>query len=386
MKLHEYQAKEILRQHGVPIPSGGVASTPEEVRAVAERLGKAVVVKGQVHSGGRGKAGAVKVVKTPEDAYQYASVLLGKSLFFAQANANLVVEKVLVEEAVDIRQEIYLAITQDRASQRDVLIVSTKGGMDIEAVAEESPEAIATIPIDPLLGLQDYTARDALFAAGYDKTLINKTVPVIKALYASYLATDASLAEINPLVITNSGEVIAGDAKWLIDDNALYRHADLAALGDEAEDPIEAEAHRRGIQYVRLEGGDIGIIGNGAGLVMTTMDEVKRAGGQPADFLDIGGGAKAESVRSSLEIVLSDPNVKGVLFNIFGGITRGDEVAKGIIEGLASLDVKVPIVVRLAGTRAAEGAALLKTTNLVPAETMQEAAQKIVALAAGTAG
>jgi len=382
LKLYEYQAKEILKKYGVPIPAGDVADTVEGVTAIAARIGKAVVIKGQVHSGGRGKAGAVKVAKTPAEAGEIAGNLLGKTLFFAQANANLKVSNLLVEEAVAIKEEIYVAITQDRTSQKDILIVSTKGGMDIEAVAEESPEAISKTPIDPLLGLTDYTTRNALFSAGYDKSLIAKTVPVIKALYAAYIGSDATLAEINPLVITQDGSIIAGDAKWLIDDNALYRQPSLASFGDSSEDdPIESEAHRRGIQYVRLEGGNIGIIGNGAGLVMTTMDEVKRAGGEPADFLDIGGGAKAESVRSSLEIVLSDPNVKGVLFNIFGGITRGDEVAKGIIEGLASLDVKVPIVVRLAGTRAAEGAEILKTTSLVPAETMQEAAQKIVALA-----
>jgi succinyl-CoA synthetase beta subunit len=382
LKLYEYQAKEILKSYGVPIPVGDVADSVESVRAITSRIGKAVVIKGQVHSGGRGKAGAVKVAKTADEAALIAEALLGKTLFFAQANANLKVNNLLIEEAVAIKEEIYVAITQDRASQRDILIVSTKGGMDIEEVAEESPEAISKTPIDPLLGLTDYTTRNALFSAGYDKTLINKTVPVLKALYAAYIGSDATLAEINPLVITQDGALIAGDAKWLIDDNALYRQPAFASLGESSEDdPIEAEAHRRGIQYVRLEGGNIGIIGNGAGLVMTTMDEVKRAGGMPADFLDIGGGAKAESVRSSLEIVLSDPNVKGILFNIFGGITRGDEVAKGIIEGLSTLDVKVPIVVRLAGTRAAEGAEILKTTNLVPAETMQEAAQKIVALA-----
>jgi succinyl-CoA synthetase beta subunit len=382
LKLYEYQAKEILKKYGVPIPAGDVADTVGGVTAIAARIGKAVVIKGQVHSGGRGKAGAVKVAKTPAEAGEIAGNLLGKTLFFAQANANLKVSNLLVEEAVSIKEEIYVAITQDRTSQKDILIVSTKGGMDIEAVAEESPEAISKTPIDPLLGLTDYTTRNALFSAGYDKSLIAKTVPVIKALYAAYIGSDATLAEINPLVITQDGSIIAGDAKWLIDDNALYRQPSLASFGDSSEDdPIESEAHRRGIQYVRLEGGNIGIIGNGAGLVMTTMDEVKRAGGEPADFLDIGGGAKAESVRSSLEIVLSDPNVKGVLFNIFGGITRGDEVAKGIIVGLASLYVKVPIVVRLAGTRAAEGAEILKTTSLVPAETMQEAAQKIVALA-----
>jgi succinyl-CoA synthetase beta subunit len=382
LKLYEYQAKEILMKYGVPVPDGAVADTVDEVKAIAARIGKTVVIKGQVHSGGRGKAGAVKLAKDPEEAATIAKELLGKTLFFAQANANLKVNNLLVEEALSIKEEIYIAITQDRTSQRDVLIVSTKGGMDIEQVAEESPEAISTTLIDPLLGLTDYTARNALFAAGYDKILISKTVPVLRQLYAAYIGSDASLAEINPLVITNDNLIVAGDAKWLVDDNALYRQPTFATFGETSEDdPIEREAHKRGIQYVRLEGGNIGIIGNGAGLVMTTMDEVKRAGGEPADFLDIGGGAKAESVRSSLEIVLSDPNVKGVLFNIFGGITRGDEVAKGIIEGLASLDVKVPIVVRLAGTRAAEGTAILKETNLVPAETMQEAAQKVVALA-----
>ena len=382
MKIHEYQAKQLLKQYGVPVPEGQVASTPEEVRTVAAMLGRRVVIKGQVHSGGRGKAGAVKLAGDANEAEAIGKELLGKTLFFAQANSDLKINKLLVEEAVNIDKEIYVAVTQDRVRQRDVLIVSTQGGMDIEEVAHNNPADIAKLFIDPLLGLPDYACRQVLFDAKFDKALINKTIPVLKALYAAYVGTDATLAEINPLVITKEGTVIAGDAKWDIDENALYRHPEFASLQDDSEtDPIEVEAHKRGIQYVRLEGGDIGIIGNGAGLVMTTMDEVKRAGGSPANFLDIGGGAKAEAVTSSLEIVLSDPNVKGVLFNIFGGITRGDEVAKGIIEGVKSLDVKVPIVIRLAGTRAAEGAELLKTTNLVPAETMQEAAQKIVALA-----
>ncbi len=382
MKIHEYQAKQLLKQYGVPVPEGQVAGTPEEVRSVAAGLNRRVVIKGQVHSGGRGKAGAVKLAADPNEAEAIGRDLLGKTLFFAQANSDLKINNLLVEEAVNIDKEIYVAVTQDRVRQRDVLIVSTQGGMDIEEVAHNNPADIARLYIDPLLGLPDYACRQVLFDAKFDKALINKTIPVLKALYAAYVGTDATLAEINPLVITKEGTVIAGDAKWDIDENALYRHPEFAALQDDTEtDPIEVEAHKRGIQYVRLEGGDIGIIGNGAGLVMTTMDEVKRAGGSPADFLDIGGGAKAEAVTSSLEIVLSDPNVKGVLFNIFGGITRGDEVAKGIIEGVKSLDVKVPIVIRLAGTRAAEGAELLKTTNLVPAETMQEAAQKIVALA-----
>ena len=382
MKIHEYQAKQLLKQYGVPVPQGQVASNPDEVREVAKTLGRRVVIKGQVHSGGRGKAGAVKLAGDANEAEAVGKDLLGKTLFFAQANSDLKINRLLVEEAVDIDKEIYVAVTQDRARQRDVLIVSTQGGMDIEEVAHNNPADIARLYIDPLLGLPDYACRQVLFDARFDKALIGKTIPVLKALYTAYVGTDATLAEINPLVITRDGSVIAGDAKWDIDENALFRHPEFTAFKDESEtDPIEKEAHRRGIQYVRLEGGDIGIIGNGAGLVMTTMDEVKRAGGSPADFLDIGGGAKAEAVASSLEIVLSDPNVKGVLFNIFGGITRGDEVAKGIIEGTKNLDIKVPIVIRLAGTRAAEGAELLKTTNLVPADTMQAAAEKIVELA-----
>ncbi len=381
MKIHEYQAKQLLKQYGVPIPEGQVASTAAEVREIAKTLGRKVVIKGQVHSGGRGKAGAVKLAD-PSDAETVAETILGHTMFFAQANANIKVNRVLVEEAVDIDKELYLAVTQDRASQRNVLIVSTKGGMDIEEVAHNNPDDIAKYVLDPLLGLPDYAARQVLFDAKLDPAFINKAVPFLKSLYAAYVGTDATLAEINPLVITKDGRLIAGDAKWDIDENSMFRHPEFDALKDSAEeDAIEAEAHRRGIQYVRLEGGDIGIIGNGAGLVMTTMDEVKRAGGNPANFLDIGGGAKAEAVTSSLQVVLSDPNVKAVLFNIFGGITRGDEVAKGIIDGVATLDVKVPIVIRLAGTRAAEGAELLKTTNLVSAETMQEAAAKVVQLA-----
>jgi succinyl-CoA synthetase beta subunit len=370
MKIHEYQAKQLLKQYGVPVPAGQVAGNADEVREVARTLGKRVVIKGQVHSGGRGKAGAVKLANTPDEAEAIGKDLIGKTLFFAQAGSDLKVNRVLVEEAVDIAHEIYAAITQDRGRQRDVLIVSTKGGMDIEEVAHNNPADIARLFIDPLLGLPDYAAREVLFDAKFDKAFINKAVPFLQALYAAYVGTDATLAEINPLVITKD------------DENAMFRHPEFVGFQDSSEqDPIEAEAQRRGIQYVRLEGGDIGIIGNGAGLVMTTMDEVKRAGGKPADFLDIGGGAKAEAVTSSLEVVLSDPNVKGVLFNIFGGITRGDEVAKGIIEGTKSLNIQVPIVIRLAGTRAEEGAALLKTTNLIPAATMQEAAAKIVELA-----
>ncbi|MGO8672097.1 MAG: ADP-forming succinate--CoA ligase subunit beta [Capsulimonadaceae bacterium] len=381
MKIHEYQAKQLLRQFGVPVPEGRVAATAAEAGEIARALGRKVVIKGQVHSGGRGKAGAVKLAD-PDQAEAVAAGIVGHEFFFAQAGATLRVNRVLVEEAVDIAHELYLGITQDRACQRNVLIVSTKGGMDIEEVAHNNPADIAKYFLDPLLGLPDYAARQVLFDAGLDKAYINKAIAFLKALFDAYVGTDATLAEINPLVITRGGALIAGDAKWDIDENSLFRHPDYAAFQDPSEeDELEVEAHRRGIQYVRLEGGDIGIIGNGAGLVMTTMDEVKRAGGKPANFLDIGGGAKAEAVSSSLQLLLSDPNVKGVLFNIFGGITRGDEVAKGIIEGVSTLDITVPIVIRLAGTRAEEGAELLKTTNLVSAATMQEAAAKVVSLA-----
>jgi succinyl-CoA synthetase beta subunit len=375
VKIHEYQAKQVLAKYGVPTPTGDVATTPQEARAIAERLGKRVVVKSQVHVGGRGKAGGIKLANSPEEAEQVASKILGMDI------KGLTVEKVLVEEACNIAQEYYLGITLDRAAQKNVLMVSAAGGVDIEEVAAETPEKIIRVLIHPELGLLDFQIREALYASGIERSAINGAAKFLTALYQAYIAMDCSLAEINPLVLTGEGTLIAADAKMDIDDNALFRHPELAEYAEGSEeDPIEAEAHRRGLQYVRL-GGDIGIIGNGAGLVMGTLDEVKDAGGSPANFLDIGGGAKAEVVANALEVVLSDPNVKGMLFNIFGGITRGDEVAKGIIEGTKRIDVKVPIVVRLTGTNAEEGRALLATTNLVPVETMQEAAAKIVELA-----
>lgn len=379
MKIHEYQAKQILARYGVPTPQGEVATTPAEARAIAEKLGKKVVVKSQVHVGGRGKAGGIKLANNPDEAEQMATQIIGMDI------KGLTVEKVLVEEACNIAQEYYLGITLDRAAQKNLLMVSAAGGIDIEEVAAETPEKIARVLIHPELGLCDYQIRDALYASGIDKVALAGAGKFLKALYKTYIEMDCTLAEINPLVLTAEGTLIAADAKIDIDDNALFLHPELSALSEEGEeDPIEAEAHRRGLQYVRL-GGEIGVIGNGAGLVMGTLDEVKDAGGNPANFLDIGGGAKAEAVANALEVVLLDPNVKGVLFNIFGGITRGDEVAKGIIAGTERLDIKVPIVVRLTGTNEVEGRELLKQTNLVPAETMQEAAAKIVELAYGKA-
>lgn len=378
MKIHEYQAKEVLSSYGVTVPRGRVAATPEEARAIAQELGGRVVVKAQVHAGGRGKAGGIRLADTPEQAEAHAQALIGSRLVTPQAPQGVLVEKVLVEEAVAIAQEYYLGITLDRARQRDVVMVSAMGGVDIEQVAEEHPEAIVKVWVDPWQGLLPYQARQALYEAGIVREAVSAAVRFLLALYKAYVGVDASLAEINPFVLTADGQCLAADAKLNLDDNALFRHPELQAYREESiEDPLEEEAHRRGIQYVRL-GGDIGIIGNGAGLVMSTLDEVSRAGGKPANFLDIGGGAKADLVRNALELVLMDPNVKGVLFNVFGGITRGDEVARGILEGIRSLEVRVPIVIRLAGTRAEEGLALLQGTGLLPAVTMQEAARKIV--------
>ena len=290
------------------------------------------------------------------------------------------VEKVLVEEAADIKEEYYLGITTDRAARRNIVMVSKEGGVEIEVVAENNPSAIAKMHLDPAIGLQDFHIRELGFEANLPPAALKGLAKFLKALYSVYLDYDCSLAEINPLVLTGDGQLIAADAKVVLDDNALFRHPELAQYREEQEeDEIEAEAHRRGLTYVRLDG-DIGIIGNGAGLVMTTLDVVKREGGAPANFLDIGGGAKAEVVTKAIDTVLLDPNVKGIFFNIFGGITRGDEVAKGMLDAIATMDVKVPIVVRLTGTRAEEGLKLLEGSPLVGAATMQEGAQKIVAL------
>lgn len=378
MKIHEYQGKEILARYGVPTPSGKVASTPEEVAQVAAEIGGTVVVKAQVHVGGRGKAGGIKVAKTPEEAREVATKILGMDI------KGLTVEKVLVEQAADIKEEYYLGITTDRAARRNIVMVSAAGGIDIEEVAEATPEKIAKLHLDPAIGLQDFQIRQLAFEANLPPAAIKGIGPFLKALYRVYLDFDCSLAEINPLVLTGEGKLIAADAKVDLDDNALFRHPELAQYQEAQEDdPIEAEAHKRGLTYVRLEG-DIGIIGNGAGLVMTTLDVVQREGGKPANFLDIGGGAKAEVVTKAIDTVLLDKNVKGIFFNIFGGITRGDEVAKGMLEAIATMDIKVPIVVRLTGTRAAEGLALLEGSALTPAATMQEGAQKIVALVNGS--
>lgn len=379
MKIHEYQGKEIFAKYGVPVPQGRVAFSPDEAASIATEIGKTVVVKAQVHAGGRGKAGGIKVAKTPDEARAAAEQIIGMEI------KGLKVEKVLVEEAADIKEEYYLGITTDRAARRNIVMVSKEGGIEIEVVAEENPGAIARLHLDPAIGLQDFQIRQLGFEANLPPLALKGMGAFLKALYKVYLDYDCSLAEINPLVLTGDGKLIAADSKIVLDDNALFRHPELAKYREEQEDDeIEAEAHRRGLTYVRLEG-DIGIIGNGAGLVMTTLDVVQREGGKPANFLDIGGGAKAELVTKAIDTVLLDKNVKGIFFNIFGGITRGDEVAKGMLSAIETMDIQVPIVVRLTGTRAAEGLALLEGSKLIGAATMQEGAQKIVALVNGTA-
>jgi len=384
MKMQEYQGKELLRRFGVPVPRGIVCRTPEEVADAARELGGGAVVKAQVLSGGRGKAGAVKVGKTPEACAEFAASILGKKLWFEQAKEELLISTLLVEELLPIAKEYYLGVVVDRVTQRNVVILSSQGGMDIEQVAHDNPDAIGRLVVDPTVGIKDFSLRDLARGGGIPAGELAALAPFVRSLCTACLEGDATLAEINPLVVTAEGQFIAGDAKFDIDDNALFRHPEYASVAETSEetDAFEKDAKRRGINnYVHLDG-NIGIIGNGAGLVMGTMDEVKRAGGVAANFLDIGGGAKADLVRNSLELVLSDPKVEGVLINIFGGITRGDEVAKGIIEGTSTLDIRVPLVVRLAGTNAEEGLALLEGTNLVPAATMQEAARKVVELAA----
>ena len=374
VKLYEFQAKEIFSRFGIPVPPGRMADTPEAAAAAAQSMGR-VVVKAQVHAGGRGKAGLIKLADTPEQAAAHARAMIGQTF------KGFVISRVLIEQAIDIAREYYLALLVDRASQRPVMMASARGGVDIEEVAASDPAAIARLAIDPAFGPFGFQMRRLIADAGFDSAAARQIGTIGERLYRVFVETDASLAEINPLVVTSDGRVVAADAKFDLDDNALFRHQDLLGYKEESEeDPIEAEAHRRGVTYVHLNG-DIGIIGNGAGLVMGTLDMVTRNGGRPANFLDVGGGAKADLVRQALEIVLLDRNVKVILINIFGGITRGDEVARGVLEATRSIEVKVPIVVRMAGTRAAEGLALLEGTSLIPVGDPEEAARTAVRLA-----
>lgn len=377
MKLHEYQSKRIFAQHGIPIPRGNVAGTPEEVRTIAKDLGGPVVIKSQVLVGGRGKAGGIKVAGNPAEAEILAKQILGMDI------KGLTVDRVLVDEAADIKEEIYLGIVIDRALQKPVIIASSEGGVEIEEVAKTNPEAIVRLPVDPDIGLQDYQARDLAFSLGLRRNFINQFVQIVKGLYQAFLQSDASLAEINPLVVIGGEKLLAVDGKIVLDDNALFRHPHLAELRNQQEEsPAEREARQAGLSYVKLDG-EIGCMVNGAGLAMATMDIIKHYGAEPANFLDIGGGAKAEKVAAALRIILSDPKVKAVLFNIFGGITRCDEVARGILTALEEVKAGVPMVARLVGTNEEEGRQILAEANFPSASTLGEAAEKVVALARG---
>lgn len=381
MKLHEYQSKELLSRYGVPVPAGDVTSDPAEAKAIAEKLGGNVVVKAQVLMGGRGKAGGVKLFTDAESAAQFTKELIGKKLVSIQNPDGMVVEKVLIAQTVDIAQEFYLSVLMDRNSQKNIVMISAEGGMEIEEVAETNPDAIVKLTIDPAWGLSDFEVRKAVKDAKIPKEAQGQMVTMIKALVKAFIEGDADLIEINPCALTPDGKLIAADAKVSVDDNALYRHKSLEATSsDSAEDPIEAEAAKRGIAYVKL-GGEIGIMGNGAGLVMQSLDEINAAGGRPANFLDVGGGAQAERVKSCVELILMDENVKGLLINIFGGITRVDQVALGVVEAFKQIDVKIPVVARIEGTAVEEGRKILAGTQIIPAATVKEAAKTLVELA-----
>jgi succinyl-CoA synthetase beta subunit len=372
MKLHEYQSKLIFSKYGIPIPKGRVAATAEAARQIAQELGGRVVIKAQVLVGGRGKAGGIKVAKDATEAELLATQILRMEI------KGLPVRKVLVDEAAAIETEIYLGITNDRAARKPVMMASAAGGVEIEEVARATPEKIIKAHIDPLLGLRDYQARD--IAAGIDlpRELWRDFNAIALALWRAYSENDATLAEINPLIINKDRKLVALDGKMLIDDNALFRHADLAELRDADEEaPAETEARKYGLSYIKLDG-NIGCMVNGAGLAMTSMDVIKLFGGEPANFLDIGGGAGADKVAAAMKIILTDPGVKAVLFNIFGGITRCDEVARGILVAMDEVKPKVPMVVRLVGTNAEEGRKLLEKAKMITAETLADAAQKSV--------
>ncbi|MCI0398999.1 MAG: ADP-forming succinate--CoA ligase subunit beta [Chloroflexi bacterium] len=375
MNLHEYQAKRIFAQHGLPIPKGNVATTPAQARAIARELGGRVVVKSQVLTGGRGKAGGVKLANTPDEAEQVAGQILGMDI------KGFTVHKVLVDQAADIKQEIYLAVLIDRSRRLPMMMASAAGGMDIEQVAAETPEKICRVHIDPMVGLRSYQTTYVASGMGLPAELWRDFHDLAVKLYEAFKATDASLAEVNPLIITGDGRLMALDGKLSIDDNALFRHPDLADMRDlDEETPAEREARLNGVNYIQLKG-NIGCMVNGAGLAMATMDIIKLFGGEPANFLDVGGGAKADQVAVALRLILSDPDVKAVLFNIFGGIVRGDEVARGIVAALDQVDRRVPMVVRLLGTNAEEGLQILAEANMQTARTLSEAAQKAVAAA-----
>jgi succinyl-CoA synthetase beta subunit len=381
MKIHEYQGKEILRKFNVAVPDGGVAFSVDEAVRAAEKLGGSVwVVKAQIHAGGRGKGGGVKVAKSPDDVRAYASQILGMTLVTHQTGPEgKVVKRLLIERGIDIARELYVGVTLDRVSCRNVVMASTEGGVEIEKVAAEAPEKILKEFVDPVLGFRPYQARKLAFGLGLSGEVFKNAVRFFSALYRAYDEMDCSLAEINPLVVTAAGEVLALDAKINFDDNALFRHPELMHLRDtDEEDPLEVEASKSSLNYIRLDG-NVGCMVNGAGLAMSTMDIIKLAGGEPANFLDVGGGASAETVEAGFKIILADRHVKAILINIFGGIVRCDRVATGVVQAARHVRVDIPVVVRLAGTNADLAGQILRNSgmNFLVASSFKEAAEKV---------
>ncbi|MCK5032384.1 MAG: ADP-forming succinate--CoA ligase subunit beta [Calditrichia bacterium] len=382
MKIHEYQGKEILSKYNVPVPRGKVAFTVDEAVEAAKELGTdVIVVKAQIHAGGRGKGGGVKIAKSLSEVKEHAENILGMTLVTHQTGPEgKEVKKLLIEEGMDIARELYLGIVLDRAASQLVIMVSTEGGIEIEKVAAETPEKILKVWIDPSIGLGAFQATQLAFGLGLEGNQIKNAVKFIKALFKAFIETDATLAEINPLVITGEGEVIALDAKINFDDNAMYRHPDFINLRDiNEEDPLEVEASKYNLNYIKLDG-NVGCMVNGAGLAMSTMDIIKLAGGEPANFLDVGGGANVDTVRDGFKIILGDPNVKAILINIFGGIVRCDRIAKGVIEAAKTINITVPLVVRLEGTNAKEAKVLLNDSDVdfIVADSLEDAATKVV--------
>jgi succinyl-CoA synthetase beta subunit len=384
MKVHEYQAKEILRRYGVPTPRGIVVDNPEDARQAAKQLGGRVVVKAQIHAGGRGKGGGVKLAKDAEEAAELTKKIIGMTLITHQTGPEgRLVRKVLIEEALNIARELYLGITLDRRIGMPVVMASQQGGMEIEEVAARDPKAIHREPIDAVLGIQPFQAKNIALALGLTGDSYKKGVDFSQKLMRAYIDTDASLAEINPLLVTKEGDVLALDAKMNFDDNALFRHMDIIEMRDlHEEDPLEVEASKFGLNYIKLDG-NVGCMVNGAGLAMGTMDIIKLAGGEPANFLDVGGGASAEQVANAFRIILSDKNVKAILINIFGGIMRCDRIAEGVVSASREIGASVPVVVRLEGTNVDLGKQILKDSGLplTTADGMWDAAQKVVAAA-----
>jgi succinyl-CoA synthetase beta subunit len=387
MKIHEYQAKAILARYGVTTPRGEVAYTKEEAREAAQRLkANVVVVKAQIHAGGRGKGGGVKLARSGDEAEDIAGHILGMTLITTQTGpAGRIVKRVLIEEGLDIKRELYLGLLVDRASGLPVFMASAAGGMEIEEVAKENPEAILREPIQPVVGLQPYQARKIAFGLGLPGEVATHATPFFQALYRAFIDTDASLLEINPCVLTGDGKLVALDAKMTFDDNSLFRHPSLRELRDlDEEDPLEVEASKYGLNYIKLDG-SVACMVNGAGLAMATMDIIKYAGGSPANFLDVGGGASSEQVKNAFRILMSDPSVRAVFINIFGGILRCDVLATGVVAAAKDLQLKVPVVVRMEGTNVELGQKILRDSglNFTIADGMKDGAEKVVALAGG---